>query len=70
MNPMPSRRAVVAFGLLAAALMGAAIASQRSAAAMETAANKFLEGLTAEQRQRAALPYDEEERTRSSLTNT
>lgn len=64
MNPSTSRRVVVAVALLALGLVGAVIASQRSAVAMERAANRFLEGLTSEQRQRAALPYDEEERTR------
>ena len=64
MRPWPGSRAAVAAGLLAAGLAAGAIASQRSAAAMASAATRFLEGLTPEQRPRAALPYESEERMR------
>ncbi len=51
--------------LLVITLMGAAMAaSQRSAAAMAGAANTFLSGLSAEQRVKAVLPFDGEERLR------
>lgn len=58
------RRVVMGIGLVAVALAGGAIASQRSASAMSSAATRFLDGLTPEQRTRAALPYDGEERFR------
>ena len=45
--------------------MGAAmVASQRSAAAMTTAANTFLSGLSADQRAKAAFPFEGDERLR------
>ena len=58
------KRAALAVVLIAAGSAGAIVASQRSTGVMATAANRFLDGLTAEQRSRAALPYDGEERTR------
>ena len=64
MNLLSSRRALVAAGLLVAGVAGATIASQRSAAAMATAANRFLEGLTPDQRQRALFSYEGDERFR------
>jgi len=45
-------------------------ASRRAAAAMTTAAEKFLAGLTPEQRQQAAFPLDTEERTRWNFIPT
>jgi len=59
-----SVRVSVACALLMAALMGSLVASQRAASNMATAANKFLEGLTPEQRQTATLPLDSEDLTR------
>jgi hypothetical protein len=55
--------------LLAAALCGAwvagtTVASERSASSMANAANKFLAGLSAEQRQQATFAMDSEELTR------
>ena len=50
--------------LLIAGLVGGAIASQRAAGNMAGAANRFLEGLTPEQRQQAVLPLDSDDLTR------
>ena len=64
MARLNSLRLAVA-SLLVVTLMGAAMAaSQRSAAAMATAANTFLSGLSADQRAKVALPFDGEERLR------
>jgi hypothetical protein len=57
-------RAAVAVALLSAGFAGGIVASQRSAPSMASAATRFLDGLTPEQRPRAALPYDGAERTR------
>jgi hypothetical protein len=57
-------RIMVACGLAMAGLAGGLIASQRAASNMVTAANKFLEGLTPEQRQQAVLPLDSDDLTR------
>ena len=42
--------------------VGSTIAADRSSSAMSTAATKFLAGLTPEQRQKAALPFQGDER--------
>ena len=42
--------------------VGSMIAAERSSTAMSTAATKFLAGLTPEQRQKAALPFEGDER--------
>ena len=57
-------RAAVACAVLALGLAGTLIGSQRTASNMTTAANKFLDGLTPEQRQQATLPLDSEDFTR------
>ena len=57
-------RVAVACGLIAAGLSGGMIASQRAASSMTTAAARFLEGLTPEQRQQAVLPVDSDDLTR------
>ena len=57
-------RTGVASALLLVGLAGGIVASQRTASSMTTAANKFLEGLTPEQRQQAVLPLDSEDLTR------
>ena len=57
-------RITLGLGLAAALLVTTVTASQRQAAAMATAANAFLSGLTPEQRQQAALPFEGEERMR------
>jgi hypothetical protein len=60
-------RTAVAAAVLAAGFAGSIVASwasQRAAAGMATAAGRFLESLTPEQRQQAALPLDSEDLTR------
>src|SRR3954465_4548459 len=64
MSVMKYPRAVLGLGLIGALLVATVTASQRQAAQMATAANAFLAGLTPEQRQQAALPFESEERTR------
>jgi Protein of unknown function (DUF3500) len=56
-------RLLIAAGLAAVWLAGVTTASQRSASAMASAANAFLAGLTPEQRGKAAMPLDSEDRT-------
>lgn len=64
MGRLNSLRLAVA-SLLVITLMGAAMAaSQRSAAAMATAANTFLSGLSADQRAKVAFPFEGDERLR------
>ena len=53
--------AVLVFGVI---IGGVTIASQRSAAAMSGAAKQWLDSLSTEQRERAAFPFDSEERLR------
>jgi uncharacterized protein DUF3500 len=50
--------------LIGVYLVGALIATQRAAASMASAANRFLASLTPEQRQQAALPFDSDDRSR------
>ncbi len=57
-------RTTVACGLLLAGLAGSMLASQRTASSMTSAANRFLEGLTPDQRKQAMLPLDSEDLTR------
>jgi hypothetical protein len=64
MSVLKYPRAVLGLGLIGALLVATVTASQRQAAQMATAANAFLAGLTPEQRQQAALPFESEERTR------
>ena len=59
---MRSPRLLLTLGV-AAALFGAIAASERSSSAMAAAAEKFLTGLTTEQRQQATFPFDAAERT-------
>jgi Protein of unknown function (DUF3500) len=63
-------RILFACGLAAAWLVGATVASERSASNMAAAANKFLEGLTPEQRKQATFPMDAEERMRWNFIPT
>jgi len=58
-----SPRALVAAALFVALIGGATFASQKSASAMASAASKWLDSLTPEQRQQAALAFEGEERT-------
>ena len=64
MGTLNTLRLAVAATLVVTLMGGAMVASQRSAAAMATAANTFLAGLTVEQRAKASLPFDGEERLR------
>ena len=57
-------RLAVAVTITVAFLGGAMVASQKSAANMSKAAAQFLDGLSADQRAKAALPFDGEERLR------
>jgi hypothetical protein len=57
-------RTAIACALVGAGLAGGIVASQRTASSMTTAANRFLEGLTPEQRQQATLPLDSDDLTR------
>jgi uncharacterized protein DUF3500 len=63
MSRFTSPRMLLVLGLLIA-LCGAAIAQQRSAPSMATAATNFLASLTPEQRQRATFAFDSGERMR------
>jgi len=58
------RLAIAAVLILAASVGGVLVASQRSAAAMAGAADKWLGSLTAEQKQKAAFAFDSDERLR------
>jgi hypothetical protein len=64
MSLLRNPRVALAGVLLAAFYVVTVTASQRQAAAMASAANAFLAGLTPEQRQQAALPFEGEERMR------
>jgi hypothetical protein len=57
-------RLAVAITIAVMFLGGAMVASQKSAANMSKAAAQFLDGLSADQRAKAALPFDGEERLR------
>lgn len=57
-------RVATAAGLVLVGLAGGIVASQRSAGVMAAAANGFLDGLSSEQRQRASLAYESDERLR------
>lgn len=56
------KRTVLAVTAVLVGTLGVAIASQRSAAAMSGAAQKWLASLTPDQRQRATFPFDSDER--------
>ena len=56
------RRVALALVAVLVGALGIAIASQRSAAAMSAAAEKWLASLTPDQRQRATFPFDSDER--------
>jgi hypothetical protein len=64
MSRLAMLRLAVAATLVVTFMGGAMVASQKSAAAMATAADKFLGGLSADQRTKAVLPFDGEERLR------
>jgi len=56
------RRLALALVAVLAGALGVTIASQRSAAAMSSAAEKWLTSLTPDQKQRATFPFDSDER--------
>jgi hypothetical protein len=64
MSVLRHPRIILGVGLGAALVVATVTASQRHAAEMASAANGFLAGLTPEQRQQAALPFEGEERLR------
>jgi hypothetical protein len=63
-----SRRALVAVALIGALGAGAVLSAQRGSTAMVTAATRFLDGLTPEQRKQAVFTLDSQERLPSSPT--
>ena len=63
-------RVGVALGILATGMLGAVVASQRTASAMDKAANALLDSLTPEQRTKMALPFDSADRTRWNFVPT
>ena len=62
MSLLRSPRLVVALGLVVVSVVAAMVAAERSASAMATAANRFLESLTPEQRAQAAFEFQSDER--------
>ena len=64
MARLNSLRLAVAATIAVTTLGAAAVASQRSAGAMSSAANTFLSGLSADQRAKAAFPFEGDERLR------
>lgn len=64
MNRLRRSRLVLVVAVVAAWLAGITVASERSASSMASAAKRFLDGLTPEQRQQASFAIDSEELTR------
>jgi hypothetical protein len=64
MTTLNSPRFYLAVAVLAAAAIGSTIAAEKSSSAMATAASKFLDGLTPDQRQQATFAFGAEERMR------
>ncbi len=64
MSRLTALRLAVAVTIVLSFAGGAMVASQKSAATMAKTASAFLDGLSAEQRARAALPFEGEERLR------
>lgn len=64
MTRLDALRLTVAATLVTAAIGGALLASQRSAAAMATAAGQFLDSLTPDQRAKAAFAFGSDDRLR------
>src|SRR5262252_5438670 len=56
------KRPALALAAVLVGTLGIAVASQRSAAAMSAAADKWLASLTPDQKQRATFPFDSDER--------
>ena len=64
MRWLASPRVILGLALLAALAAGSIVSAQRASAAMATAAGTFLAALSPEQRQRAAFPFESDERFR------
>ena len=64
MSRLTALRLIVATALVAVAFGAATLASQKSAATMARAATQFLDSLSADQKARAMLPFDSEDRLR------
>ena len=62
MHRLRSPRLVVAAGLVALSVVAAVVAAERSASAMATAADRFLQSLTPQQRAQAAFEFQSDER--------
>jgi len=56
------KRLLLALAAVSVGALGVTVASQRSAAAMSSAAEKWLASLTPDQKQRATFPFDSDER--------
>ena len=63
-------RVLLAVGCVGAALAGALIAAEQSAASMTSAATAFLASLTPEQRQQAAFSFTSDDRLRWNYVPT
>jgi Protein of unknown function (DUF3500) len=63
MRLLRSPRLILVTVCAIAAVTGAVVASERSSSSMASAATAFLNGLSAEQRQKAVFPFDSDERT-------
>jgi Protein of unknown function (DUF3500) len=63
MRRLNSARVAMAVAVLAAGAFGSLIASQRTASSMAKSATAWLDSLTPEQRQKAAMPLDSTDRT-------
>src|SRR5688500_231854 len=64
MSRLTVLRLAVAAAIIACSLGAALIASPKSAATMAKAANQFLDSLPADQKAKAAMPFDSEDRLR------
>jgi Ni/Co efflux regulator RcnB len=56
------KRLLLALAAVSVGALGVTVASQRSAAAMSSAAEQWLASLTPDQKQRATFPFDSDER--------
>jgi len=63
MRLLQSSRLLLALGIVSLSVVTAMVAAERSASTMATAANRFLESLTPDQRAQAAFAFESDERT-------
>jgi len=63
MSVLRSSRFILVLGVVALTVVSAMVAAERSASAMATAADRFLESLTPEQRAEATFEFQSDERT-------